>query len=100
MQVTDRNGASELANVKWRKPVAMLVNGSTRSGKEILMASRNISLARSSVAERRELSLLRRRSSLAAACCCSRSRTCGSMASGWKALASYQRSRSELTRPP
>ncbi|WFU21765.1 S41 family peptidase [Bradyrhizobium sp. CB1717] len=36
MQVTDRNGASELANVKWRKPVAMLVNGGTRSGKEIL----------------------------------------------------------------
>ncbi|MEH2484582.1 S41 family peptidase [Bradyrhizobium sp. AZCC 2230] len=36
MQVTDRNGASELGNVKWRKPVAMLVNGGTRSGKEIL----------------------------------------------------------------
>lgn len=36
MQVTDRNGAGELRNVKWRKPVAMLVNGGTRSGKEIL----------------------------------------------------------------
>ena len=36
MQVTDRNGASELRNVKWRKPAAMLVNGGTRSGKEIL----------------------------------------------------------------
>jgi carboxyl-terminal processing protease len=36
MQVTDRSGASELENVKWRKPVAMLVNGGTRSGKEIL----------------------------------------------------------------
>jgi carboxyl-terminal processing protease len=36
MHVTDRNGASELENVKWRKPVAMLVNGGTRSGKEIL----------------------------------------------------------------
>jgi carboxyl-terminal processing protease len=36
MQVTDRNGANELENVKWRKPVAMLVNGGTRSGKEIL----------------------------------------------------------------
>jgi carboxyl-terminal processing protease len=36
MQVIDRNGASELENVKWRKPVAMLVNGGTRSGKEIL----------------------------------------------------------------
>ncbi|WP_371933082.1 S41 family peptidase [Bradyrhizobium sp. CCGUVB23] len=35
-QVTDRNSASELENVKWRKPVAMLVNGGTRSGKEIL----------------------------------------------------------------
>jgi carboxyl-terminal processing protease len=36
MQVTDRNGASAFENVKWRKPVAMLVNGGTRSGKEIL----------------------------------------------------------------
>ena len=36
MHLTDRNGASELENVKWRKPVAMLVNGGTRSGKEIL----------------------------------------------------------------
>jgi carboxyl-terminal processing protease len=36
MQVTDRNGAREFEDVKWRKPVAMLVNGGTRSGKEIL----------------------------------------------------------------
>jgi len=36
MQVTDRNGASEFEDVKWRKPVAMLVNGGTRSGKEAL----------------------------------------------------------------
>ncbi|MCP3471745.1 S41 family peptidase [Bradyrhizobium sp. CCGUVB1N3] len=36
MQVTDRNGRSELVNVKWRKPVAMLINGGTRSGKEVL----------------------------------------------------------------
>src|ERR1700675_3307530 len=36
MQVTDRNGASEFENVKWRKPVVMLINGGTRSGKEIL----------------------------------------------------------------
>ena len=36
MQVTDRSGASELVNVKWRKPVAMLINGGTRSGKEVL----------------------------------------------------------------
>jgi carboxyl-terminal processing protease len=36
MQVTDRNGAKEFENVKWRKPVAMLVNGGTRSGKEVL----------------------------------------------------------------
>src|SRR5256884_9930349 len=33
---TDRNGVSELRNVKWRKPVAMLINGGTRSGKEVL----------------------------------------------------------------
>jgi carboxyl-terminal processing protease len=36
MQITDRNGASEFEDVKWRKPVAMLVNGGTRSGKEVL----------------------------------------------------------------
>src|ERR1700752_1853392 len=36
MQVTDRSGNSEFVNVKWRKPVAMLINGGTRSGKEIL----------------------------------------------------------------
>ena len=36
MQVTDRIGNSELVNVKWRKPVAVLINGGTRSGKEIL----------------------------------------------------------------
>src|SRR6516225_7636878 len=39
MQVTDRGGASELVNVKWRKPVAMLINGGTRSGKEVLAAT-------------------------------------------------------------
>ena len=36
MQVTDRDGAKGFENVKWRKPVAMLINGGTRSGKEIL----------------------------------------------------------------
>jgi len=36
MQVTGRSGTSEFVNVKWRKPVAMLINGRTRSGKEIL----------------------------------------------------------------
>ena len=34
-EVTDRSGAHAF-NVKWRKPVAMLVNGGTRSGKEVL----------------------------------------------------------------
>ena len=36
MHVTDRSGKSEFVNVKWRKPVAMLINGGTRSGKEVL----------------------------------------------------------------
>ncbi len=36
MQVTDRRGNGEFVNVKWRKPVAMLINGGTRSGKEVL----------------------------------------------------------------
>jgi carboxyl-terminal processing protease len=36
MQTIDRNGDREFENIKWRKPVAMLINGGTRSGKEIL----------------------------------------------------------------
>jgi carboxyl-terminal processing protease len=36
MAVIDRSGEEELENVRWGKPVAMLVNGGTRSGKEIL----------------------------------------------------------------
>ncbi len=31
-----RNGATHMQGVKWRRPVAMLINGGTRSGKEIL----------------------------------------------------------------
>jgi len=34
--MVDRNGDVSVSNVKWRKPVVMLVNGGTRSGKEIL----------------------------------------------------------------
>jgi carboxyl-terminal processing protease len=36
MEVTDRTSAHGFENVKWRKPVAMLINGGTRSGKEVL----------------------------------------------------------------
>src|SRR5271170_2951939 len=36
MQVTNRNGETSMVDVKWRKPVAMLVNAGTRSGKEVL----------------------------------------------------------------
>jgi carboxyl-terminal processing protease len=36
MQVFGRDRSEEFENVKWRKPVAMLVNGGTRSGKEVL----------------------------------------------------------------
>jgi len=36
MQTTNRNGVSQFEDVKWRKPVAMLINGGTRSGKEVL----------------------------------------------------------------
>ena len=34
--VVDRHGGVSVTNGKWRKPVVMLVNGGTRSGKEIL----------------------------------------------------------------
>ena len=36
MLVTARDGDQEDVNVKWRKPVALLINGGTRSGKEVL----------------------------------------------------------------
>jgi carboxyl-terminal processing protease len=36
MQVIERSGTRAFENIKWRKPVAMLINGGTRSGKEIL----------------------------------------------------------------
>jgi len=36
MKVTARNGDTDLVDVKWRKPVAALINGGTRSGKEVL----------------------------------------------------------------
>jgi len=36
MQVTGRDGQTGMVDVKWRKPVAMLINGGTRSGKEVL----------------------------------------------------------------
>jgi C-terminal processing protease CtpA/Prc len=36
MRVKDRNGDIGFVDVKWRKPVAMLINGGTRSGKEVL----------------------------------------------------------------
>jgi carboxyl-terminal processing protease len=36
MQVTGRNGGTGFVDVKWRKPVAALINEGTRSGKEVL----------------------------------------------------------------
>src|SRR5260370_1479238 len=36
MQVTDQSGTTAFVNVKWRKPVAMLINGGTRSRQEVL----------------------------------------------------------------
>jgi carboxyl-terminal processing protease len=36
MQVADRNGETGVVGAKWRKPVAALINGGTRSGKEVL----------------------------------------------------------------
>ncbi|HEV8391936.1 MAG TPA: S41 family peptidase [Dongiaceae bacterium] len=36
MALTERDGDHEMVNVKWRKPVALLINGGSRSGKEVL----------------------------------------------------------------
>ena len=36
MQIKDRNGATGFVDVKWRKPVAALINEGSRSGKEVL----------------------------------------------------------------
>ncbi len=36
MTLTDNDGDQDVVNVKWRKPVALLINGGSRSGKEVL----------------------------------------------------------------
>ena len=36
MKMTERSGDTSVAAFKWRKPVALLINGGTRSGKEVL----------------------------------------------------------------
>jgi carboxyl-terminal processing protease len=36
MTLTHRDGDQDMVNVKWRKPVALLINGGSRSGKEVL----------------------------------------------------------------
>jgi carboxyl-terminal processing protease len=36
MTWTDRSGKSDIVNGKWRKPVVLLINEGTRSGKEVL----------------------------------------------------------------
>jgi len=36
MVTTDRGGGHSVVNAKWRKPAALLINGGTRSGKEVL----------------------------------------------------------------
>jgi len=36
LTLTDRDGDSQLVDYRWRKPVATLINGGTRSGKEVL----------------------------------------------------------------
>ena len=36
MTFSDRSGKTSYVSFKWRKPVAMLINGGTRSGKEVL----------------------------------------------------------------
>ncbi|HEX6120210.1 MAG TPA: S41 family peptidase, partial [Dongiaceae bacterium] len=36
MALTERGGDRDVMNVKWRKPVALLINGGSRSGKEVL----------------------------------------------------------------
>ncbi len=36
MRMTERNGDTHLENYRWRKPVALLINNGSRSGKEVL----------------------------------------------------------------
>jgi carboxyl-terminal processing protease len=36
LELIDRSGTRHLENVKWSRPVTMLINGGTRSGKELL----------------------------------------------------------------
>ncbi len=36
MMMTERNGSAEAVNFRWRKPVALLIDAGSRSGKEVL----------------------------------------------------------------
>ena len=36
MTLTERDGDRDVVNGRWRKPVVLLINGGTRSGKEVL----------------------------------------------------------------
>jgi carboxyl-terminal processing protease len=36
MTMTDRGGDADVINAKWRRPAVLLINGGTRSGKEVL----------------------------------------------------------------
>jgi C-terminal processing protease CtpA/Prc len=71
------DGDREFENVKWRKPVAMLVNAGTRSGKEVLAYGFKKHKLGEVIGTRTEGAVLAATaSSSAAAFCCLRSRTC------------------------
>ena len=99
MQVADRDGETGIVGAKWRKPVAALINGGTRSGKEVLAYGFSEYGLGPLIGARTEGAVLAATAFLSArrACSCSRSRTCWSTASGSRASASSRRSPSPST---
>jgi hypothetical protein len=95
MQVKDRNGEIAFENVKWRKPVAMLINGGTRSGKEVLAYGFKKYRLGEIIGTRTEGAVLAATAFLIGDGLLLLSRMCWSMASDWKGSVSHRPSKSK-----
>ena len=100
MQITGRNGETGFVGVKWRKPVAALINEGTRSGKEVLAYGFKEYRLGELVGHRTEGAVLAATAFLIGedGLLLWRSRTCWSTVSASKGSASRRRSKSHSTR--
>ena len=98
----DRNGEKQVMDAQWRKPVVLLINGGSRSGKEVVAAALKKHKLATLVGERtagavvcgQMLQARGRRDHVPG-----RARCTGSTASGWREWASPPTSKSPTTCP-